>query len=227
MALQVRQNTSAILGNSRHNEASGLATLLRNDRSEAERASRDRWIAAAEAALASSTTTFSALYIGDIIDPDGLIARLSARGYDVSVSSERGRATLPLSWSRIQNQPTCCQMTPRAVLEQWIALLNAGDVAGLANLYAQDAINHQVALEPVHGREAIRAMLKREFASATMVCIVEAIHDAGDVIALEWRDPLGLRGCGFFTIKDGLIAFQRGYWDKLSFLRIHNLPLDP
>ena len=117
-------------------------------------------------------------------------------------------------------------MTPRDVLEKWIALFNAVDVDGLANLYAPDAINHQVALDPVQGREAIRAMFKREFASAKMVCIVEAIHEAGDVVALEWKDPLGLRGCGFFTIKNGLITFQRGYWDKLSFLRIHNLPLD-
>jgi hypothetical protein len=69
-------------------EASGLATLLLNDRSEAERTSRDRWITAAEAALASNATTFSALYIGDILDPDGLIARLSAKGYEVSVPSE-------------------------------------------------------------------------------------------------------------------------------------------
>jgi hypothetical protein len=69
-------------------EAPGLAALLLNDRSEAERTSRDRWIAAAEAALANNTTTFSVLYIGDILDPDGLIARLEAKGYEVSVSSE-------------------------------------------------------------------------------------------------------------------------------------------
>jgi limonene-1,2-epoxide hydrolase len=117
-------------------------------------------------------------------------------------------------------------MTPRAVLEKWIALFNAADVDGLAKLYALDATNHQVALEPVHGREAIRAMFERDFATAHMVCIVEAIHEAGDVVALEWKDPLGLRGCGFFTITNGLITLQRGYWDKLSFLRIHNLPLD-
>ena len=40
------------------------------------------------------------------------------------------------------------------------------------------------------------------------------------------KDPLGLRGCGFFTVSNGLITFQRGYWDKLSFLRLHNLPLN-
>jgi hypothetical protein len=117
-------------------------------------------------------------------------------------------------------------MTPRAVLEKWIALFNAADVEGLAALYAEDAINHQVALEPVAGRPAIKDMFEREFVNADMICIPDVIHEAGDVVALEWKDPLGLRGCGFFTVKDGLITFQRGYWDKLSFLRLHNLPVD-
>ncbi len=118
-------------------------------------------------------------------------------------------------------------MTPRAVLEKWIALFNAADVNGLAALYSEGATNHQVALDPVVGREAIRAMFEREFASADMVCIPDTIHEAGEVVALEWRDPKGLRGCGFFTVKEGLITFQRGYWDKLSFLKLHNLPLNP
>ena len=76
------------------------------------------------------------------------------------------------------------------------------------------------------GREAIRAMFASEFAAAEMVCLVEAIHEAGDVVALEWKDPLGLRGSGFFTIRDGQILFQRGYWDKLSFLKLHGLPIE-
>ena len=78
----------------------------------------------------------------------------------------------------------------------------------------------------MRGREAIRAMFKREFATAEMTCIADAIHDAGEVIALEWRDPLGLRGCGFFTVKDGLIRSQRGYWDKSTFLQMHDLPVN-
>jgi limonene-1,2-epoxide hydrolase len=35
-----------------------------------------------------------------------------------------------------------------------------------------------------------------------------------------------LRGCGFFHVRDGKIAFQRGYWDKLSFLKLHGLPIE-
>jgi limonene-1,2-epoxide hydrolase len=116
-------------------------------------------------------------------------------------------------------------MSPREVVERWVERFNAADVDGLADLYHPDAINHQVTQEPVEGRDAFRAMFEREFAAADMRCIVEAIHEAGDVVALEWRDPLGLRGCGFFTVRDGRIVFQRGYWDMLSFLKMHGLPI--
>lgn len=116
-------------------------------------------------------------------------------------------------------------MTPRETVERWIELFNAGDAAGLAGLYSEDAVNHQVVAAPIRGRNAIRGLFEREFAQAAMVCIPEAIHDAGEVIALEWRDPLGLRGCGIFTVRDGRIVFQRGYWDRLTFLRQHGLPI--
>ena len=117
-------------------------------------------------------------------------------------------------------------MTPRQVVEEFVKRFNAGDATGLAELYHEDAVNHQVTQQPVEGRIAIRQMFEQEFATANMVCIPEVIHEAGDIAILEWRDPLGLRGCGFFTVRDGQIIFQRGYWDKLSFLRLHGLPID-
>ena len=117
-------------------------------------------------------------------------------------------------------------MSPKEVIEAWVTRFNAGDAVAIAERYHIDAVNHQVAQEPIEGRDNIRANFEREFAAAEMVCIPEAIHEAGEVIALEWRDPLGLRGCGFFTIRDERIAFQRGYWDKLSFLRMHGLPIE-
>lgn len=116
--------------------------------------------------------------------------------------------------------------TPRQTVEAWVERFNAGDADAIAALYAEDAVNHQVTQAPVVGRSAIRAMFEREFATAEMICIVEAIHEAGEVVALEWRDPLGLRGCGFFTVSDGLVVFQRGYWDKLTFLKMHGLPIE-
>lgn len=50
-----------------------------------------------------------------------------------------------------------------------------------------------------------------------MICIVENIFEDGEWGILEWRDPVGLRGCGLFHVVGGRIAFRRGYWDKMSF----------
>lgn len=114
---------------------------------------------------------------------------------------------------------------PKDVITAWVAAFNRKDVEALAAMYAEDAVNHQVAEAPVAGREAIRAMFAAGFAAAEMVCIPEHLFEDGEWAILEWRDPLGLRGCGFFHVVGGRIAFQRGYWDKLSFLRQHGLPL--
>ena len=116
-------------------------------------------------------------------------------------------------------------MKPRELVQAWVDAFNRRDVDSLAALYTETAINYQVPEEPVSGREAIRTMFKDGFALAEMVCIPENIFEDGEWAILEWRDPLGLRGCGFFHILDGKIALQRGYWDKLTFLKLHGLPL--
>jgi ketosteroid isomerase-like protein len=115
--------------------------------------------------------------------------------------------------------------SPKTVVRTWVDAFNRGDVDALAALYAEDAVNHQVVEAPLVGRAAIRAMFAREFALADMTCIVENLFEDGEWAMLEWRDPLGLRGCGFFHVVDGKIRFQRGYWDRLSFLRQQGLPL--
>jgi len=115
--------------------------------------------------------------------------------------------------------------SPKKLVELWVDIFNRGTANEMAELYAENAINHQVAESPVQGRAAIRKMFAREFANADMTCLVENIFEDGEWAILEWKDPLGLRGCGFFHIQQGKIVFQRGYWDKLSFLRIHNLPI--
>lgn len=107
-------------------------------------------------------------------------------------------------------------MTPAEVLDRWIAAFNAADPDALADLYHPDATNHQVVRAPVIGRDAIRTMFAAEFAAAEMICIAENKFTDGEWAILEWRDPKGLRGCGFFHVVDGRILFQRGYWDRMS-----------
>jgi len=118
-------------------------------------------------------------------------------------------------------------MHPKQIVAAWVEAFNRGDADEIAAFYAEDAVNHQVTQDPIEGRAAIREMFRRDFAAAEMICIPENLFEDGDWAILEWRDPIGLRGCGFFRIAEGKIAFQRGYWDKLTFLRLQGLPLEP
>lgn len=116
-------------------------------------------------------------------------------------------------------------MNPKKIVELWVEAFNRGDACAIAEFYSENAINHQVAELPVEGRVAIKEMFAKEFATAEMNCMVENIFEDGEWAILEWKDPLGLRGCGFFHVQNAKIVFQRGYWDKLSFLKMHNLPI--
>ena len=116
-------------------------------------------------------------------------------------------------------------MTPKQILEKWVDAFNNADAEIISNLYADNATNHQVANEPIIGKEGIKQMFKIEFSKAEMICIPENMFEDGDWAILEWKDPKGLRGCGFFQVKDDKIIFQRGYWDKLSFHKLHNIPI--
>jgi hypothetical protein len=98
-------------------------------------------------------------------------------------------------------------MRPKDVVKAWVEAFNRGDPDEMAGFYADDAVNHQVTREPVVGRAAIREMFAQDFAEAEMVCIAENIFEDGDWAILEWRDPLGLRGCGFFQIRNDRIIF--------------------
>ena len=38
-------------------------------------------------------------------------------------------------------------MNTRQTIERWVEQFNAGDAAALSGLYAEDAVNHQIALQ--------------------------------------------------------------------------------
>ena len=60
-------------------------------------------------------------------------------------------------------------LSPKEVVNKWVDAFNAGDVDAIVSLYDDNAINHQVANEPVTGGAAIREMFANEFAAAKMV----------------------------------------------------------
>jgi len=101
--------------------------------------------------------------------------------------------------------------TPRGVVRRWVAAFNAADADALAALYHDDAISHQVALDPLHGRDAIRAHFAGAFGGAAMECVPVNLFEDGEWAILEWKDANGLLGCGLFEVIDGRIKLQRGY----------------
>lgn len=117
-------------------------------------------------------------------------------------------------------------MTPKELMRAWIDRFNAADINGLADMYAVDAVNEQaVFAEPLVGREAIRKLLEIDFGRAKMVCMEERIYECDDTAILQWKDPAGLKGCGFFQFKEGQIVHQKGYFDQLTFFKAQGLPI--
>ena len=111
-------------------------------------------------------------------------------------------------------------------MEKWIDCFNKADAYHIAELYATNAVNHQVANEPIIGKESIYKMFVNEFATAKMVCMVENIFEDGEWLSWNGKTLLDFVDADFFHVKDNKIVFQRGYWDKLSFLKQHNLPIE-
>ncbi len=117
-------------------------------------------------------------------------------------------------------------MSPTELIRIWIEKFNRADIDGLAAMYAEDAVNEQVVVgEPLIGREAIRKLLEVDFSRAEMVCIEERIYECGDTAILQWRDPIGLKGCGFFRFENNEIVHQKGYFDQLTFFQAQGIPI--
>lgn len=116
-------------------------------------------------------------------------------------------------------------MHPKDLVRAWTEAFNRKGAAALADRYDARAVNHPVAERPVEGREAMRWMFTEGFAFAEIVRIVEDLSEGAGWAKLDWRDPLGLRGCGFFQVVAGRIRFQRGCWENLSYLHPHMPPL--
>ena len=75
--------------------------------------------------------------------------------------------------------------------------------------------------DAVHGHIAIGKMFASEFKEKPqMVCIPVQIIAQNEWAALEWTDPNGYCGCGFFQIINDCILTLRGYWVKLSLLKV-------
>ncbi len=135
-------------------------------------------------------------------------------------------------------------MNSKELLQTWIDAFQQCDSETVAECYADDALNLQVAIgQPDVGKEAIRAGNDAFFAAFPDAWSrVENLIGEDDWAAWEWvgggtwtgefagHAPTGrsyeIRGCGFFNFCNGKIILQRGYWDKQSWFSQIGLPIE-
>lgn len=117
-------------------------------------------------------------------------------------------------------------MSPRDVVLDFIAAWNANDLARVVDCLTEDVRYHNVPMEPILGREAVRAYLTGIGGFDWVRWSVLAIAESGMTVLTERVDEFGLRGravslplMGAFEIRDGRIAAWRDYFDLAMYRR--------
>jgi limonene-1,2-epoxide hydrolase len=100
------------------------------------------------------------------------------------------------------------------------------DASALMDFFCEDAVYHNIPLEPVRGKEAIRSTIESfmEMGGTVEVEVANIVTD-GNLVVVERVDHLNQSGSraslammGIFEIREGLIGAWRDYFD-LSRLR--------
>ena len=98
------------------------------------------------------------------------------------------------------------------------------DADQLASYFTEDAVYHNMPMEPAEGIEAVKAALTGVSQMTSRGW--EVLHSAanGDVVLNERVDRFEIGGaavevmvCGVFELRDGKIARWRDYFDMASF----------
>ncbi len=116
---------------------------------------------------------------------------------------------------------------PSAVVDQMLAGWHALDAEAVIACFADDAVMHNMMMEPLVGKAAIRGLLDMFFAKAEKV-EMELVSRAvsGDTVILERRDHFIWAGrsgvlpvVGVFEVRAGLIRSWREYFDRATYER--------
>jgi limonene-1,2-epoxide hydrolase len=113
------------------------------------------------------------------------------------------------------------------VVEDFCAAWSRRDVDELLDFFTDDAVYHNIPIDPVQGKDGIRAMLQL-FVPPSEEISFEILHiaPAGDVVLTERIDRFRMGGkdvvlpvSGTFEIRDGKIAAWRDYFDMGAWTR--------
>lgn len=102
----------------------------------------------------------------------------------------------------------------------------ARDVDAILGYFADDAVYHNIPIEPAVGRDAIRAVLDMFVPPSDEIeFVIHRIVSDGDVVFAERTDrfvmgdkTIELPVAGVFELRDGKIAAWRDYFDLQTFM---------
>ncbi len=119
-------------------------------------------------------------------------------------------------------------------VSQWVSAFNTHDVAAIISLYTEDAELFDSGMKyPRHGRKEIEQWFYTRFSSMPSITYTptgQVFMEEGQA-AVTWRTrgrgprilgqawlvrPFEVDGVSVFTLRDGLIQKQRGYYDHLA-----------
>ena len=117
-------------------------------------------------------------------------------------------------------------MTPIETVRGFIDCWNANDMERVVMALHEDVLYHNVPLEPIRGRAAVRTYLAAQARFDWVDWKLLSIAADGNTVLTERIDEFGIDGAhvklpimGAFEIRDGLITAWRDYFDLAMYLR--------
>ena len=115
---------------------------------------------------------------------------------------------------------------PIDIVNEFCASWEKGDLDVLMEFFTEDAVYHNIPIEPVTGKDAIRTTIAGFTAGAESIEFrVLQIAAAGNVVMTERIDVFALPGAtidlpvmGTFEVRDDKIAAWRDYFDMNQFM---------
>ena len=115
---------------------------------------------------------------------------------------------------------------PESVVREFCAAWSRRDIGELLEYFTDDAVYHNMPMEPVTGKDGIREVLNLFVPAESLEAEILHLATRGNLVFTERVDRLKLGGkdvtlpvAGVFEVRDGKIAAWRDYFDLATWQR--------